>query len=32
MTAEEEISPEAMEANEYFEALRARKLELEIKG
>ncbi|MFA5134005.1 MAG: hypothetical protein WC459_04350 [Patescibacteria group bacterium] len=28
---ETEISPEAMEANEYFEQLRARKLELEIK-
>lgn len=30
--AEKEISPEAMEANEYFEQLRARKTELEIKG
>lgn len=30
--AEKEISPEAMEANEYFEQLRARKMELEIKG
>lgn len=32
MAAEKEISPEAMEANEYFEQLRARKMELEIKG
>ncbi|MBU4421526.1 hypothetical protein L6259_03745 [Candidatus Parcubacteria bacterium] len=32
MAAEEEISPEAMEANEYFEGMRAQMLELEIKG
>jgi len=32
MAAEEEISPEAMEANEYSEQLRARKMELDIKG
>ena len=32
MAAEEEMSPEAMEANEYFEQLRGRKMELEIKG
>ena len=32
MAAEEEISHEAMEANEYSEQLRARKMELDIKG
>jgi len=32
IAAEEEMSPEAMEANEYFEQLRGRKTELEIKG
>jgi hypothetical protein len=32
MSAEKELTPEAMEANEYFSLMRVRKLELEIKG